>query len=122
MLFCIRRAGFSCPQTFRTASQLLCEIQSHPGARPGADRDADGAARGFGEEWNAFVEVDIPLLYASHCLLIRLDGHGWAGIFADSAAGAEVVYAEFPFRCVGEWGVGKNSAESKTCTELWVYQ
>src|ERR1700679_3629923 len=61
---------------------------------PGALGDADAAGCSFGEIGNAFVEVDIPPLDATHHLLVRRDCAGWTQLCTNLAGCAEFVSTE----------------------------
>jgi hypothetical protein len=73
--------------------ELFDDSRSPPWLAPGADGNANSATEVFIEEWNAFVEIDVPFVFTTYCYLFPQDRIGRAGVRADLAAAAKVINA-----------------------------
>ncbi len=91
----VERHGLSTSRQARPAGQhFLSEFGGAAGSRPGAFGEADGAAQGFAEIGDAFIEIDEPFFDPAHGLLLVEDGAGRSGLDANLAIETEILGAD----------------------------
>ena len=76
-----------------TLFELFYDSRSPAWHAPRADGNANGAAEVLIEEWNAFVEIDVPFVFTANRYFFRQDCIGRAGVRANLAAAAKVINA-----------------------------